>query len=194
MHSSSAIIDKRDIRTEQKRSEYVDAELNPAKKRRRVCQAAGSGLARSAGCVFGSAPHPRPMRGCGRIPPPLRAIHRDRHDAMPPGEYVDGSGQGSRCQIRPGPRDRRGYGFHKVAVVEPDQRGTDVVPAATGEVNPQDASRTPINDHFDPFVRTAPWSAARARCPAQGRAMATSSLAMSSQPTVAMMYCRPPTM
>ena len=192
--SASAIIDKRDIRMEQKCSEYVDAEPNPAKEGRRVRHAMGPGLARRAGCVFGSAPHPRPIRGCGRIPPPLRAIHRDRRDAMLPGEEVDGSGQGSRCQFRPGPRDRRGNGFHDVAVVEPDQRRTDVAPAAAGEVNSQHASRMPIDGHVDPFVRTAHGSAADARRPAQGRAKATSSLAMSSQPTVAMMYCRPPTM
>ena len=192
MYVFRAMVDKRDVGMTQKGVEYVDTEPDPAQERRRKRHALGSGLARSPGCVFGSAPHPWPMRGCGRIPPTLRAIHRNRHDVMPPSEGVDRSGYGSRRQVLPRPPDRPGNGLHKVAVVESDQRGADVIPGPTGEVNPQDASRTASDAHSHPLRPNGARSATAPRY--SGRAIATNSLAMSSQPTVAMMYCRPFTM
>ena len=112
---------------------------------------------------------------------------------MPPSEGVDGLGHGNRRQVLPRPPDRPGNGLHEVAIVEPDQRGTDVMPGPTGEVNPQDASRTASDTHSHP-LRLDGARVSGGEASYSGKASATSSLAMSSQPTVAMMYWRPFTM
>ena len=62
-----------------------------------------------------------------------------------------------------------------------------------GRTTAPSGDRCPWDVDLDLAHRTPRARLIGARVP-QGRAMATSSLAMSSQPTVAMMYCRPPTM
>ena len=127
--------------------EDLDTELNPGEKGRGVGYAARPGLSRCPRRILACTTDTLALAGHRRIPPSLRAVHGNGCDAMCAGESID-----SRCgcrwrEIQGRPCDHSRHGLCKAVSIEPDQRGSDVSPAPTGQVNAEYGS--PLLHHGD---------------------------------------------